>query len=275
MLGIVIDVLLALLLVLATTRMAYLGVHVTLHPLGEEDHKQKTRMKRQIIALAVIIGLITVVQGIRNGLSTAKLDEALAKLDIHVGDVAKNPPRVEVNVPPAQVIIQQPAGNRSAPSLEAFLQLGPIIPIDGQNRVAANETLGFQVVFENKSTQLALDTHNWEEVMLVDVTTPAGEKEARQRFKKDRLRAHEESIKAKAQGKTIGIGQQYYKNTQVPITQLDYDSMTQGKKRVMLQAWASWKDSSGTIGVLDECWYVDPPYPSPLTISNTKFSACK
>jgi hypothetical protein len=62
-----IDIVLSLLLLLIPLRLAYLGVHITMHPIAKRDEAGKIRIKREFWALAIVASLVVVAQGIRNG----------------------------------------------------------------------------------------------------------------------------------------------------------------------------------------------------------------
>jgi hypothetical protein len=120
MFGIAIDVVMSLLLAGTGFYVSYLGVRVTLNPIQSDDSKAKRVMQIKFIVCGAVIAILTIAQGIRNGISQHKLGEDLSRMDSHVVEVGKNPPRVDVHVPPAQVTVQTTAD----PALVSLLKQG-------------------------------------------------------------------------------------------------------------------------------------------------------
>lgn len=94
--SIIVDVVIGVVLVVATCFMAYLGVHVTLHPIGPEDHAARRKRKREFILCGVLIAVVSVAQIVRNGIAQQDL---IAKLE----ELKKNP-KVEVNLPAPTIV---------------------------------------------------------------------------------------------------------------------------------------------------------------------------
>jgi hypothetical protein len=95
------DIALAAALCLSALVMAYLGVHVTLHPT-EDWHKQR-KYRAAFLVLGVIVLAITIVQTVRNAKTQAAIRKQLADIERNT----KQPPTVQttINVPPPQVIL--------------------------------------------------------------------------------------------------------------------------------------------------------------------------
>lgn len=77
---------------------AYLGVHVTLHPPGESAKKSRA-YKVGFIACGVVATVLIAVQAYRNDTSQTALQRQLGRIEHNTTE----PPKVQVNVPPAQV----------------------------------------------------------------------------------------------------------------------------------------------------------------------------
>src|SRR5580704_4897550 len=93
------DIFLAIVQAVVALAMAYLGVHLTLHPPGES-----TRTKSAYKAGFIVCGIVSValigVQTHRNGDAQKALRNQLARIEGNT----KTPPIVQVNVPPATVV---------------------------------------------------------------------------------------------------------------------------------------------------------------------------
>ncbi len=91
------DIAISAALAILTIVMAYLGVHVTLHPT--EDPKTIRRYKWGFVASAALAVLLVIFQGVRNALSQATLQRQLARIENNTHE----PPKVVVNVPPTVI----------------------------------------------------------------------------------------------------------------------------------------------------------------------------
>src|ERR1700724_276 len=130
--SIVVDVIAGLLLVGTTCAMAYLGVHVTIHPIAPEDHKERRRRKAQFIVCGLVIAAVTVLQIVRSG-------NAQRQLIKQIEDLKQNPPKVFVTSPPATVISDQKDAYRlEAAQLKerAFHLASQIRKLSGEQREA-------------------------------------------------------------------------------------------------------------------------------------------
>jgi hypothetical protein len=105
--GALLDVSIALGLLASASRMAWLGVHVSLYPPKLEVEKRKR--KKQFLWLGGIAAALTIAQGVRNGITQQEL----------LRTISQNRPQVNVTVPPSTVIQQ------SAPSPSTPAQVGP------------------------------------------------------------------------------------------------------------------------------------------------------
>ena len=96
-----------------TIAMAYLGVHVTLHPPNESSTARRNYKVGFILCAFASVVLVTW-QGIRNGLTESSLE---ARLNI-IQRNTENPPKVEVKIPPisvpAPLIIREEAKSATA-----------------------------------------------------------------------------------------------------------------------------------------------------------------
>lgn len=105
------SVILSLFQAALTLLMAYLGMHVTLHPVGEESRNRRRAYKVGFVLCALAsLGLVTW-QGVRNGLSTARFQRQLDKIQHNT----ETPPHVSVTLPPIVIPPPKVIENRSAP----------------------------------------------------------------------------------------------------------------------------------------------------------------
>jgi hypothetical protein len=95
-----IDICIAVLLCAVTIIMGYLGVHVTLHPT-EEPRKQR-RFKIGFWSCGIFAISLIAVQTARNANTQSTLTAQLDKIQHNT----EQPPKIEVNVPPAQVVVK-------------------------------------------------------------------------------------------------------------------------------------------------------------------------
>src|SRR4051812_36349816 len=112
-----VDIVLAVLLGLLTLITAYLGVHVTLHPA--ESHHEKLAYKIGFSACGVTACVLIGVQTYRNNAAQQQLQSEITHIQNDTGRIERNteqPPRVQVNVPPASVVFRDrpsvPSDNR-------------------------------------------------------------------------------------------------------------------------------------------------------------------
>jgi len=129
------DILVSLGLVAVSSRMGYLGVHVTLHP---PDEAAKPKLKRQFIILAFLVCALTVVQGIRIGISQNEL----------ITTIKNNPPKVEVtnNIPPATVITDTTKLENAQLKERAFLLAAQIRKLSGEERNEEMEMMSRDII---------------------------------------------------------------------------------------------------------------------------------
>ena len=101
-----VDIWVAISICALTAAMAYMGVHVTLHP--PESHKAKRLWKAGFVSVAVLACVLIGVQTKRNDDSQSKLQAQLSKIQKQT----ETPPQVTVNVPaqgPPVVNVSTPA----------------------------------------------------------------------------------------------------------------------------------------------------------------------
>jgi hypothetical protein len=87
---------------LVTLITAYMGAHVTLHPA--ESAEARILYKLMFAACGAVACVLIGWQTYRNNEAQTNLKEQLAQIERNT----KEPPRVQVNVPPAQVVINPP-----------------------------------------------------------------------------------------------------------------------------------------------------------------------
>jgi hypothetical protein len=79
---------------------AFLGMHVTLHPA--ETQQQKVWYKIGFLVCALVGCILVGVQAWRNNHAQGKLQAEIDRIEINT----KQPPKVEVNVPPQNSVVQ-------------------------------------------------------------------------------------------------------------------------------------------------------------------------
>jgi hypothetical protein len=108
------DLVLVFILFIATAGMAYLGVHVSIHP--PRDRAEQQKFKVWFIGIAVVALGVVVFQNTRNGLAQAALQKQLGAIESNT----KAPPAVNVTVPPLQVVMPPPQALNGRVSRNSF-----------------------------------------------------------------------------------------------------------------------------------------------------------
>jgi hypothetical protein len=111
-----VDILLAVLLGVLTLITAYLGVHVTLHPA--ESHREKWAYKIGFTVCGLTACVLIGIQTYRNNAAQQQLQSEITHIQNDTVRIEKNTeqaPRVEVNVPPPSVILQDRQHSSSKP----------------------------------------------------------------------------------------------------------------------------------------------------------------
>jgi hypothetical protein len=132
------EILISIGLLAAASIMAWMGVRVSLYPLNTEYEKRK--LKRWFIALGVIASVLTIAQGIRNGISQREL----------LDEIAKNKP--VINVQPAPVTVNNlpapppplPGNSKQQPQISA--ETFPEKATPGGNPNLGNDKPGVSVL---------------------------------------------------------------------------------------------------------------------------------
>jgi hypothetical protein len=141
------DVSLAVLMCVVTSYMAYLGVHVTLHPT-EEPRKQKCYKIQFWICCGTALVLIAV-QTVKNAQTQSAIRRQLANIERNT----KQPPTVQttVNVPPAQIITVDEAEKAKRKAIRK--QLGKLLG-EGNALRSACDTLDKDMRWHNWSSKV-------------------------------------------------------------------------------------------------------------------------
>ena len=113
-----VDIIIAVLLGALTLLTAYLGVHVTLHP--PQTDTEKFWYKGGFCVSGVLACSFIGVQAYRNHVSQAALTAQMGRIETNT----KEPPKVQVNVPPTQIVFQQPSGPVPLPEFPGERHVG-------------------------------------------------------------------------------------------------------------------------------------------------------
>jgi hypothetical protein len=105
------DIVLAIALAIFTLATAYLGVHVTIHPA--ETDKGKLAYKLAFGVCGLVACVLIGVQSYRNVMAQRALTAQMSRIEGNT----KEPPKVQVNVPPAQIVMPPPAHTKNAAPL--------------------------------------------------------------------------------------------------------------------------------------------------------------
>jgi hypothetical protein len=154
------DIVLAVVIFLLTAAMAYLGVHVTLHPEVVETAAGKKKYKRLFAVLTAGSAIFIAIQGYSNRENENELRSQLTEIQRNT----KTPPSVTVNVPPAQIVLTpiNPAATPSlAPTTTSYrgfkLTLGGLI-LTGTSP-ARSTIIEANVTIHNEGTESV--AHDW------------------------------------------------------------------------------------------------------------------
>jgi hypothetical protein len=188
-------------------------------------------------------------------------------------------PQVQVNVPPAQVIIT-PSTPVDA-DLTGFLQIAGIeivtkIPVK-------DSPISIDTKFTVKGTQPIHGTYMAESAILADYhkspdeeTERKAEQEIRKLFKKEIQKQKIMIRETKLEGRKFGVGNGFAWNTvnTSPLTEEQAAGIMNGQTRLYVMTWAIWKDSRNKSGDLETCAWLQPPLSMDLTKEQLVWHVC-
>jgi hypothetical protein len=250
------DVLIAVALGILTLVTAYLGMHVTLNPADTPEKKSAYRTAFALCALGAC-GLIFW-QAYRNHMTQEQLAAQIGRIESNT----KTPPTVEVNVPPAQVVIEQPPGVAKSPL--GFLQVTDIKAAIDNPTVMAGKQVSINVYFQEMGSGPVENIQNFE---TLSVAAEADEAHLKKEFHR-----HIADLIQKSRG--IGVSSastNFYNSAVSPVlTEEQATGILDGSQRLYLLVWASWKSGESN-GKLEQCsWVLKPSSPnlaySPITM---------
>lgn len=134
------DIALAVLLGVLTLVTAYLGVHVTLHPV--QSHREKWAYKIGFSVCGLAACILIGIQTYRNNAAQQELHSEISRIQndtVRIEHNTEQPPRVQVNIPPPTIIL-------------------PRVSSDPSNSSAATQTLSSLTNYELQKNVWAL-TH--------------------------------------------------------------------------------------------------------------------
>lgn len=238
--SIIVDVVIGLLLVGTTCTMAYLGVHVTIHPIAPEDHKERRKRKAQFIVCGLVIAAVTVLQIVRSG-------NAQRQLIKQIEELKRNPPKVEVTTP--AVTVNPPTINFPTPQpQQAFVH--PLLPLSGVNAYSLDKFITLNDACGNTGPTIAYGVDCKAGIYIVDMKPigingdPMVTRGEEQRVLKEH---HKKMGKFHAANRTLGTGDATFETAYGPVLDVPLDTAIKGGTKTIF--WAgeySWKDGSGS-----------------------------
>jgi hypothetical protein len=242
----VLDIFIVVALGIATLVTAYLGVHVTLHPA--ESQKEKQFYKIGFVVCGVLISFLAGWQAYRNNKTQNELSQELGRIEKNTNE----PPKVQVNVPPAQVVVE-PSEAHMPPS---YLEVSNIIPPQGFNIIAPNKQFGLNVEFTQVGNGPIEDIHNVERILV-------GNEKSESSLKSHFSELLNEAIRQDGGRKSALslLNGRFYNSAVSPVlTEDQAKEILDGHQFFYLFIWATWKDQNGSKGKLEQCsWIMKPP----------------
>jgi hypothetical protein len=187
-------------------------------------------------------------------------------------------PQIQVNVPPAQIVITPaPTGNspQTPADLTGFLQLDEIHPVINANLLVPGHALSMNVYLRNKGTHPVHGKFSNEALAILDTSAPRIEQQTRLAFTALNKKGQKEATQAKQLGDEVGADQVAYRTaTSRPLTQPDIEGIMRGSVRVYLLFWSVWQDSMNHSGKIEGCYWLQPPQSTELSLQTMIWHTC-
>ncbi len=146
--------------------------------------------------------------------------------------------------------------NPKTNGLSGFLQIYSVLPVNGQNVLAAGKPLSMTVLLEQIGPQPLQGESSLEELALVEARLPHSEQEPRTKFRQTWRDMHGQDIAAGRIGDQIGIANKVGKTVTIASPSEEAVSgLMNGSWRIYLFVEAAWKDFNGNPGSLDVCFW--------------------
>jgi hypothetical protein len=224
MVSTILDILISVVLVIASWRLAYLGLDVTLHPPSE---RSKKRVKWEFWVWGIVAVILAIAQGARTQISQHHLDETLGKLGAGVQHIQDNPPKVEVKIPP----VVQPPKHTNVNFMNPFDDpVRPLFPIHQGEKCAVN------IGYKNSGKFKVRASREGGSVLVV--TTKLS----------NAFRDYRDTLKLLGSGGDLNpSNDQYLYATYLsdPLTDEQLSQLNSGKAALCAIGIVDWKDDSG------------------------------
>lgn len=147
---------------------------------------------------------------------------------------------------------------KSSHLLTGFLQISGIAPVDSV--IAVGKTLSFNYEFKNRGTQPIHDARTFAGIFTIQ-GTPSIDDELTIAPKLSKIvkEQYEHAPRSKSkEGAFVGVEQGLIDSIEIHPTEADVTNLLNGRSRLFLSGWATWKDAEGYDGRIDVCQWLRP-----------------